>query len=61
MSSRIFFLAAIATELRKLHNLFYSNFQIGICPGLFSSQQLQIPDQIFLTMPVLLQCFKLDF
>ena len=55
------FMVATVMELWKLHYLFYSIFQISIYPGLFSSQQLQMVRQMFFTMPVVFQSFKLNF
>ena len=34
---------------------------MSMYPGLSSSKQLQMPGQMFLTMPVLSQCFKQKF
>ena len=55
------FIVAIAMEVWKLHYLFYLIFQISMYSGLFSSQQLQIPGQMFLTTLLMFQRFKLNF
>ena len=57
----VIFIVALAMKLSKLHYLFYLILQISIYQGLFCSQQLQMSGQMFLSMPILFQCFILNF